>query len=153
MQLKYYNRKINEAIAKALGYRPWQFGDPWVKGLKLMDTRFNNYVRKVRRDAPANVVYIKLDIAETPTQKVDELKANYIPCSHWVSPDNEIKAKPPNFVADLNAMRIAEEFLTADEVREYVNILPLRGDQSYANTAQSRAICWLRAKKIEYCYD
>jgi hypothetical protein len=150
MQLKYYNRKINEAIAKALGYRPWQFGDPWVKGLKLMDTRFENYVRKVIKDTHAAATYVKLNIDKTQTQYAAEVKVNYIPCSHWVSPDNEIKAKPPNFVEDLNAMHIAEEFLTADEAEEYAGMLPLRGDQSYANTAQSRAICWLRAKKIEY---
>jgi hypothetical protein len=150
MQLKYYNRKINEAIARAMGYRPWQFGDPWVKGLKLMDTRSNNYVRKVIKDAPANVEYIKLDIDEIPTRSVIEVKANYIPCSHWVSPSGKITARPPNFVEDLNAMHDAEQTLTSDEMKEYDHFLPLQGVSKCSNTATARALCWLRAKKIEY---
>lgn len=149
-RVDYYNRKINEAIARAMGYRPWQFGDPWVKGLRLMDTRFNNYVRKVIKDAPANVEYIKLDIDETPTQKVAEVKANYIPCSHWFSPSGKITARPPNFSGNLNAMNAAEQTLTSDEMKDYDHFLPLQGVNKCSNTAIARAICWLRAKKIPY---
>ena len=148
--MKLYNRKINEAIAKALGYRAWQFGDPWVKGLSLMDTRFNNYVRKVIKDAPAYVDYIKLDIDETPTHKVAEVKAHFIPCSHWVSPAGKITARPPNFSSNLNAMHEAEMTLTSDEMKEFDHFLPLQGVSKCSNTALSRALCWLRVKKISY---
>lgn len=150
MQLKYYNIKMNEAIAKALGYRPWQFGDPWVKGLKLADLRFNNYIRKVIEDAPANSDTVKLDIDEAWTQSAAEVKQHYLPVSHWVSPEGKITAKVPKFVKDLNAMHIAESYLSSDEFAEYDRLLPLSGAQKCCNTAQSRAICWLRAKKIKY---
>jgi hypothetical protein len=145
-----HKHKINEAIALALGYRPWQFGDPWVKGLRLNDTRFNNYVRKVIKDAPANVTYIKLDLDEIPTRSVIEVVSHYIPCSHWVSPAGKISARPPNFAEDLNVMHLAEQTLTNDEMKEYYHLLPLQGERKCSSTAIARAVCWLRAKKIPY---
>ncbi len=145
-----YHHRINEAIAKALGYRPWQFGDPWVKGLKLMDTKFNNYVRKVVENAPADRTYIKLDIDEAPTRRVTEVIADHIPCSHWVSTVGKITLRPPNFVKDLNAMYVAEQTLTIDELKEYDHLLPLQGVNKCSNTALARAVCWLRTKKIPY---
>ena len=148
--LDFYNNKIDVAVAKAIGFRRWQFGDKWVKGLKLADLRFNNYIRKVIEDAPANSDTVKLDIDETPTQSVAELKQHYLPVSHWVSPEGKITAKVPKFVKDLNAMHIAESYLSSDEFAEYDRLLPLSGAQKCFNTALARAACWLRAKKIEY---
>jgi hypothetical protein len=146
----YYNRRINESIAKAMGYRRWRFGDRWVKGLILLDTRFNNYPRRVIKDATASEEYVEIDIDELRIHHVRDIKADYIPGSHWVSPEGKISVKPPNFINNLNAMAVAESILTADEMLEYDRLLPLQGVSKCANTALSRALCWLRAKNIEY---
>lgn len=145
-----YNSKINEAIALAIGYRPWRFGDKWVKGLQLADLRFDRYIRKVIEDAPAASETVKLDIDEVWTNKTAEVIANYVPVSHWVSPEGKISYKCPRFTNDLNAMHIAESYLTADEFAEYDRLLPLREPQKCHNTALARAICWLRAKGLSY---
>jgi hypothetical protein len=142
--------KINIAIAEAIGYRRWRFGDRWVKGLQLADLRFNGYIRRVIEDAPANAEYVKLDIDEAETQKTAHVLTDYIPASHWVSPDNKITARPPNFAKNLNAMHIAESYLTADEFYKYDNLLPLAAPQKCFNTALGRAVSWLRAKNISY---
>jgi hypothetical protein len=150
MNLEYYNRRINETVAETLGYRRWRFGDRWVKGLCLLDARFNNYIRRVVEDAPANAEYVKLNIEEVGIRKVEEIKEHFTPASHWVSPYGKISAKPPNFTKNLNAMAVAESVLNADEMQEYDSQLPLQGNNKCANTALARAICWLRVKKIQY---
>lgn len=148
--MKAYNNKINTTIAEAIGYRRWRFGDKWVKGLQLADLRFNRYIRRVIEDAPANSETVKLDIDETWTQKTAEVIANYVPVSHWISPEGKISARCPKFTDNLNAMHIAESYLTADEFTEYDRLLPLPEPQKCHNPALSRAICWLRAKNISY---
>lgn len=148
--MKTYNNKINETIAEAIGYRRWRFGDRWVKGLQLADLRFNRYIRKVIEDAPANSETVKLDIDETWTQKTSEVIANYVPVSHWISPEGKISARCPRFTEDLNAMYRAEAHLTADEFAEYDRLLPLREPQKCHNTPLAKAICWLRAKGLSY---
>lgn len=142
--------KINETIAEAIGYRRWRFGDKWVKGLQLADLRFNGYIRRVIEDAPANSETVKLDIDEAWTQKTSEIIANYVPVSHWISPEGKISARCPKFTASLDAMHIAETYLTADEFKEYDRLLPLREPQKCHNTPLAKAICWLRAKNISY---
>lgn len=90
-------------IAMALGWRKWKFGDPWVLGLRLADTRFNGYIRRVIKDAPSNSLSVMLDIDETPTKKASDVVRDYIPMSHWISKDGLIKSHPPNYLSDLNA--------------------------------------------------
>lgn len=148
--MKTYNNKINTAIAEALGYRRWRFGDKWVKGLQLADLRFNRYIRRVIEDAPASSKTVILNIEDAWTQETAEVIKTHVPVSHWVSPEGKISARCPRFTEDLNAMHIAEAYLTADEFTEYDRLLPLREPQKCHNTALARAICWLRAKNISY---
>ena len=108
------DEKINIAIAEACGWRKWKFGDPWRKGLRLADQRFDGFIRRVINDAPANSKTVLIDIDERWTRDVSEVIANYIPVSHWVRND-EIKSVVPDFCNDLNAMHEAEKILTEEQ--------------------------------------
>lgn len=94
-------------IAEFCGWRRWKYGDPWVRGLKLADQRFNGFRRTVLENESAESRTIKLDIDEAWTQQVKEVIENYVPVSHWISSDGIIAANPPDYPNDLNAIHDA----------------------------------------------
>lgn len=98
-------------LAEALGYRRWKFGDPWTKGLKLADGRFNGYIRRIIKDAEPDSKTVLLDIDEAWTNQVSEVVKHYTPRSHWVK-DGVVKASLPDYFNDLNACHQMEKFLT-----------------------------------------
>ena len=110
------------AIAEACGWRKWKFGDPWRKGLRLADQRFDGFIRRVIKDAPANSKTVLIDIDEMQTHDVSDVISDYLPASHWVR-DDEIRIFPPDYLNDLNAMHDAEKVLTDEQDLEYSEAL------------------------------
>ena len=98
-------------IAEACGWRKWKFGDPWRKGLQLADQRFDGFIRRVIKDAPANSKTVLIDIDEMQTHDASDVISDYLPASHWVRND-EIRIFPPDYLNDLNAMHEAEKVLS-----------------------------------------
>ena len=119
------NEQINIAIAEACGWRKWKFGDPWRKGLRLADQRFDGFIRRVIKDAPANSKTVSIDIDEIWTRHVSEIIANYVPVSHWVRKD-EIRSSPPDYCNDLNAMHEAEKMLDFNQLRDMEDSVSFR---------------------------
>jgi hypothetical protein len=141
------DEQINIAIAEACGWRKWKFGDPWRKGLRLADQRFDGFIRRVIKDAPANSKTVSIDIEEIWTRDVSEIIANYVPVSHWVRKD-EIRSSPPDYCNDLNAMREAEKVLKLGLRNTYDAELGLIAKRDYCfiweTTASQRAEAFLR---------
>ena len=134
------------AIAEACGWRKWKFGDPWRKGLRLADKRFEGFIRRVIKDAPANSKTILIDIDEMQTHDVADVILHYLPASHWVRND-EIKIFPPDYLNDLNAMHDAEKVLTSSQMAPYVDSIQEMNERwatpAFATAAQ-RAEAFLR---------
>ena len=110
------------AIAEACGWRKWDFGDPWRKGLRLADQRFDGFIRRVIKDAPANSKTVLIDIDEMQTHDVSDVISDYLPASHWVRND-EIRIFPPDYLNDLNAMHDAEKVLNQEQKEDYFFII------------------------------
>lgn len=133
------------AIAEACGWRKWKFGDPWRKGLQLADQRFDGFIRRVIKDAPANSKTVLIDIDEMQTHDASDVISDYLPASHWVRND-EIKIFPPDYLNDLNAMHEAENVLNTRELWEiYKNHLLQWMTEPICATAAQRAEAFLRA--------
>jgi len=109
-------------IAEALGYRRWRFGDPWIKGLKLADGRFNGYIRRIIKDAEPDSKTVLLDIDEAWTNQVSEVVKHYTPRSHWVK-DGVVKASLPDYFNDLNACHQMEKKLSDNQWVTYMDNL------------------------------
>lgn len=102
-------------IGELRGWRRWQFGDKWVKGLKLAGNKFNGYIRTVIADAPANNETVRLDIYEWQTHYADKVKQEYTPKSHWVYSDGRVSLYLPDYLNDLDECHKFEQTLTDDE--------------------------------------
>jgi hypothetical protein len=90
--------------------------------LRLADQRFDGFIRRVSKDAPANSKTILIDIEETWTHDVSDVIANYLPASHWVRND-EIRSVVPDYTEDLNAMHDAEKVLNQKQKEDYFFII------------------------------
>jgi hypothetical protein len=116
-------KEINTTIMEITGWRRWQFGDPWIIGLKLADNQFNGYIRRVVQDAPADSHVIKLDVDEVWTYQTKHVIENFTPMSHWVKGSN-IVARPIQYCKDLNEInKVCLEHLTPEEKRRVGNLL------------------------------
>ena len=134
------------AIAKACGWRKWKFGDPWRKGLRLADQRFDGFIRRVIKDAPADSKTVLIDIDEMQTHDVSDVILDYLPASHWVRND-EIRSVVPDYTEDLNAMHDAEKILILGYPWDrYLRDLSIVTDEEYPvdATAAQRAEAFLR---------
>ena len=135
------------AIAEACGWRKWKFGDPWRKGLQLADQRFDGFIRRVIKNAPANSKTVLIDIDEMQTHDVSDVISDYLPASHWVRND-EIRIFPPDYLNDLNAMHDAEKVLTSSQIAPYVELfeeMSERWSTPAFGTAAQRAEAFLKA--------
>ena len=140
------------AIAEACGWRKWKFGDPWRKGLQLADQRFDGFIRRVIKDAPANSKTVLINIDEMQTHDVSDVISDYLPASHWVRND-EIRIFPPDYLNDLNAMHEAEMILIRPNLYAkggwgtYLRHLSIVTDEQHPidATAAQRAEAFLRA--------
>lgn len=135
-------------LAEECGYRRWKFGDPWCKGLKLADGRFNGYVRHVIKDAEPDSKTVLLDIDEAWTNPVSEIVKHYTPVSHWVK-DGVVKAFLPNYFVDLNA--IQEEVLKLDKVQQnrFINLLDQTALENSDDDPVDRDFRWCCASAEE----
>lgn len=155
-QLKSELAQQRIAIAEACGWRKWKFGDPWRKGLQLADQRFDGFIRRVIKDAPANSKTVLIDIDEMQTHDVSDVISDYLPASHWVRND-EIRIFPPDYLNDLNAMHDAENNLEGMNKAEFAVQLCRVAGKDWPNgigggsfthihaTAAQRAEAFLRA--------
>lgn len=107
-------KDIKISVGELCGWRRWMFGDPWVKGLRLADQRFDGYVRRVIEDAHPDSEIVRLDIPDLSEQKSDKIRRDYIPVSHWVK-GNLIRSTLPNYTNDLNAMQEAWLIMGRDQ--------------------------------------
>lgn len=106
----------NIAIAEACGWRRWQFGDPYLEGLKLADTKFDGYVRTVERVVQGGVT---LDIDESPLFTYDVLRSRFLPVNYWRSPIGFWTKNHDNYCRNLIACHEMEETLTKEERRRW----------------------------------
>lgn len=102
-------------IGELCGWRRWQFGDKWVKGLKLADNQFNGYIRRLIKDSPSDSKYVYLDIDENSQHPTISVINRYTPKSHWVYSDGRVSRYLPDYLNDLNECHKFEQTLTDDE--------------------------------------
>lgn len=96
------------AIAEACGWRRWQFGDPYLEGLRLADQKFDGYIRVVTRVYPNGVT---LDVDESPLYRFEQLQKRFLPTNFWLSYDKKWWKYPPDYLNNLNAIHEAEKIL------------------------------------------
>jgi len=116
------------AIAEACGWKKWTKDDPFIKGQKFADTKFNGYVRKVTKVFDNGVT---LDVDESPLYKRNLFGTGkeFEPLNGWTSPSGKQYLNPPNYLNDLNACHKMEKALKPKQLSSYCvilsNILPI----------------------------
>ena len=151
MNAEYTDEELRVKIAEKCGWRRWQFGDPYLKGLRLADQKFNGYVRIVTHVYPNGIT---LDVDESPLYRFNQIHQEFIPCNFWLSPKQKWWKNLPNYVNDLNAMHEAVSSLNREELRRYRCVLQQTfedwdtsegADSCIDATARKRAVAFVRA--------